>query len=233
VVLETWDGKVVSGSVLRFDSSRDLALIATRATDAPPVPLADSQTLRAGTPVVAIGNPFGFIGALSSGVIHSIGRFQIGPGEPLEWVAADLRLGPGNSGGPLADFRGQLIGVNTMITSGHLALAIPSRAVQRFLRRSQAGKLGVTVRRVIPAKGEPGMMILEISPGGAAEAASLFPGDILTAVNDRPAHFASDLQDAIDDATDGFLRIQFRRGMQSDIRQVAIALRPEGQRSAA
>src|SRR5258708_38875961 len=95
---------------------------------------------------MAIGNPLGFVGALTTGVIHAVGPIR-GLGS-RSWVQADVRLAPGNSGGPLADARGHVIGINTMV-AGRLALAIPSNVVQNFLSAGPSGAwLGVTVHPV-------------------------------------------------------------------------------------
>jgi len=92
-----------------------------------------------------VGNPLGFIGALTTGVVHALGPLR-GVGRQA-WVQAAVRLAPGNSGGPLANARGQVIGVNTMIAGGGLALAVPSNAVAEFLRRGATRPaLGITVR---------------------------------------------------------------------------------------
>lgn len=229
-----WEGKVVSGSVVRIDRRRDLALISAPGLNSPVASLGDSDALRAGTPLFAIGNPLGFVGAVSSGVVHAVGA--LGPGflGGLSWVQADLRLAPGNSGGPLADFQGQIVGINTMIVSGGLALAVPSRAVQAFLaRRGSMPQLGVVLRPVSIHIRELGMLVLELAPGGAAETASLLPGDILVAANGRRFRFVEDLQTAIEEAPGALLSIDFYRGGQPAIRKVVAKLQPEQVRSAA
>src|SRR5262249_59485595 len=91
----------------------------------------DSSSLRVGELVIAVGNPLGFIGALTTGVVHSFPARQ-------RWVAADVRLAPGNSGGPLADAQGRVVGINTMIAGG-LALAVASNAVGGLLKGRGAG----------------------------------------------------------------------------------------------
>lgn len=129
------DGRRFTGEVVRRDASRDLALLRIRATGLRPAPLGDSSSLRPGEIVIAVGNPFGFSGAVSTGIVHALGTL---PNLGGPWVQSDVRLAPGNSGGPLADASGRVIGINTMIAGG-LALAIPSRAVQRFIQVAAAG----------------------------------------------------------------------------------------------
>ena len=234
--VESWEGKAMKATLVRIDKHRDLALLAVPGLNGAPVTLGDSSLLRAGTPVVAIGNPLGFVGAVSSGVIHSVGRMRVmGPnGGSAEWICADVRLAPGNSGGPLADFHGHVVGINTMIAAGGLAFAVPSRAVQRFLARTGApATLGVVVRAVGLRNGRAGMLILELVPGGAAQAASLLPGDILISADSKRLEHPDDLLAAIEDSSGDLLRIDFHRGTQDALRQVTARLQPERVRSAA
>jgi serine protease Do len=112
--------------VLR-DRERDLALLRPLSLPAGrAAAIGDSGALRPGQLVLALGNPLGIAGAVATGIIHSIGR---------DWIQADVRLAPGNSGGMLADAAGRVIGINTMIFRG-LALAVPSNAVGSFVERS-------------------------------------------------------------------------------------------------
>ena len=125
-----WDGRSFSASIEAADPQRDLAALLVEASDLCPAPIGDSDGLRAGQFVFAVGNPLGLAGAVSTGIIHAVDsrRGTRGGG----WIQADVRLLPGNSGGPLADAQGRVIGVNSMIAGG-LALAVPSSAVARFL----------------------------------------------------------------------------------------------------
>jgi serine protease Do len=225
LAVESWEGKTVSASVLKIDLGRDLALLSAPGLHAPSSQLGDSNELRAGTPVIAVGNPMGFVGAVSTGIVHAIG-----PAAPISkslWIHADVRLAPGNSGGPLADLQGRIVGINTMIVSGGLALAIPSRAVQSFLTRTTSGRsLGVVVRPVSLKEGSIGMIILELVRGGAAEGASLMPGDILVGSNEKRFRFLDDLQSAIDEAPGELLGLSFYRAGQEKLRQVVVQLLP-------
>ena len=223
ITVEWWEGKSTAATVTKVDRRRDLALLQVPKLEAPPATLADSSRLKAGTPVIAVGNPLGFIGALSSGVVHAVR--PIAQGGP-KWIHADVRLAPGSSGGPLADFDGQVLGVNTMIVSSGLALAIPSRAVQQFLLPSTGRRtLGVTIRPVQSKNSQTGLMILEIAEGGAAERSSLLPGDILAHANGRPLRDADDLQAAMDEAADFLLHVQFYRAGKPELRRVAVQLK--------
>jgi serine protease Do len=225
VTVEWWEGKSTAATVTKVDRRRDLALLQVPKLEAPPAALGDSNRLKAGTPVLAVGNPLGFIGALSSGVIHAVR--PVAGGGP-KWIHADVRLAPGSSGGPLADFDGQVLGVNTMIISSGLALAIPSLIVQNFLLPSTARKtLGVTVRSVQSRNGQAGLMILEVAEGGAAERSSLLPGDILAGAAGKKFRDADDLQAAMDEAADSLLHIEFYRAGRPELRRVAIELKQQ------
>lgn len=232
ITVESWDGKRTPATIEKRDRSRDLALLQVPQLDAPSATLGDSGNLKAGIPVLAVGNPLGFIGALSSGVVHALR--PITPGGP-KWVHADVRLAPGSSGGPLALFDGQVIGINTMIVSSGLALAIPSRVVQHFLLPSARRKsFGVTIRPVQSKNSTGiGLMILEIEEGSAAERSSLLPGDILAGANGRKFRDSDDLQAAMDEAADGLLRVEFYRAEKPELRRVTVELKQQGVANAA
>jgi serine protease Do len=124
-------GRAVQARLLARDPECDLAALAIDAHDLAPAEIGDSDSLRVGQLVVAVGNPMGLAGAVTAGLIHAIGpRRSAGP----SLIQADLRLAPGNSGGPLADARGRVIGINAMIAGG-LALAVPSSLVARFVAK--------------------------------------------------------------------------------------------------
>ena len=215
IQIETWEGTVLPVSTVKLNRSRDLALLTVASFKTPSLPLGDSRTLKPGTPVFAVGHPMGFVGAVSSGVIHHA--------NVPRWVCADVRLAPGNSGGPLADFSGQLVGINTMVITGGLALAVPSRDVQRFLKHDDARNLGVTVTAV-EFKGRFGVLVTGIVPGSPAERASLMPGDILIASDQLTFTNTDDLTDAIDNAPNGLLHLDFYRGDRQSTRHVTADL---------
>ncbi len=227
LTVESWEGKNIRATLIKLDRRRDLALLGVPGLNGTPVTLGDSHLLRAGTPVFAVGNPLGFVGALSSGVVHRVGpmRFRGSPGRDTDWICSDLRLAPGNSGGPLADYRGHVVGINTMIAAGGLAFAVSSRTLQGFLQRSaQPDTLGVTVRPVQFPDKRSGLLILELARQGPAETASLLPGDILTAANKRALESPEDLADAIEETSTGLLELTFYRGRHDMPRCVAVRL---------
>ena len=131
----TPDGRQIRGEVVARDVHRDIAIVRAPAAKMPPVQTADPGTLRPGSLGFAIGHPFGVVEAVSAGVLQAVGWLPAGlePGrQRLRWVQADVRLAPGNSGGPLADAEGRVIGVSAMILAG-LALAVPATDVEAML----------------------------------------------------------------------------------------------------
>lgn len=207
--VELWDGRCFDARVVARDPRRDLTVLRISADGLEAAMPGDSASLRPGELVMAIGNPLGFIGALSTGVVHSIGPL---PGMGHErWILADVRLAPGNSGGPLANAQGQVVGINTAIVNG-LGVAAPVSTAMDFLRRGARPALGATLRPL-----RFGLLILEVDPGGAAVAASLRAGDILLTSVGK-------LSDALDSGLD-VMRLRFLRGNRERVREVCVQLR--------
>lgn len=221
---ELWDGRSLDAEIKSRDPRTDLAKLKLSAADLPVLGVRHAASLRAGELVVAVGNPLGFVGALTTGVMQASGPIRGLGRKP--WVQASIRLAPGNSGGPLADAEGRVIGINTMVVSGGLALAIPTETVQDFLKRGSRPNLGVTVQ---PVRG--GVLVVEVAPNSAAERASLLIGDLLIAANGRAFASIEDLGDALDDAAGGILKLRFLRGDRLREREVSILL--DGLREAA
>jgi len=219
-----WDGRSLPAEIAARDLRRDLATLRIAASGLPAAALRDSNELRPGELVIAIGNPLGFMGALTAGVVHAVGPL---PGlGPRKWIQAGVRLAPGNSGGPLADAAGNVVGVNTMV-AGRLGLAVPSNEVARLLRGKRAYPLGVTLRPIpVTSQGRErlGLIILELAPDGAASRASLFPGDILVGAEGRFFGALEDLEDALEAHSGPILRLQFLRADPNKLRSVAVCL---------
>ena len=128
-------------TMAQTDEHRDLALLALHsapAADLSPATLGDTGGLRPGQLVLAIGHPFGLTNAVTAGIVHAVGQVR-GMWEPtprsrkLSWIQADIMLAPGNSGGPLLDIEGRVIGINTMVAGG-LALAVPVSDIRALLQ---------------------------------------------------------------------------------------------------
>jgi serine protease Do len=202
--VELWDGRSFGAIVTARDPQRDLAVLTVEAGDLPCAPIRVSGALRVGELVFAMGNPLGVVGALTVGIIHAISPADGAYGQG--WIQADISVTRGNSGGPLADAQGRVIGINSMV-SGGLTLAIPSAAVEHFL--TEGGKrptLGVTLRSVsIPLQGVPifGLLVLGVVAGGAAEAAGIALGDVVIGVAGRRLGRPEDLTSAVRHAKPG------------------------------
>jgi serine protease Do len=125
--IELADGRRLQGWLIARDPKRDLAALAVNSGGLPMPSVRSAQTLRPGEMVIAIGNPWDGVRAVSTGIVHhAVGN--------APWLIADIRLAPGNSGGPLADAQGNVVGVNSMIVGG-FGCAVTSDSVESFLHR--------------------------------------------------------------------------------------------------
>lgn len=216
------DGRVLDAVCISRDPKRDLAALKVEVSDLPAAIIGDSATLRVGELVLAIGNPNGIKSALTTGIIHAI---KLKDASRSQWVMADVRLAPGNSGGPLSDARGRVIGINTMIADG-LALAVPSNVVERFLHGSERPYLGVSVQPVFIPQADQrifGLLLVEVLSGSPASKAGLLIGDVLIGASGQ---FFSGLNHLINvlynAAAGGLLTLDIIRGGK----QIAVEMRP-------
>jgi serine protease Do len=229
--VKLWDGRMLEAVVSTRDRARDLAMLRASGAGLPAATLADSSKVRVGELVFAIGSPMGFVGALSTGVIHSTGTVR-GLG-PNSWLQADVQLATGNSGGPLADAQGRVVGINTMVAGG-LALAVPSNAVANFLAYgTEDVALGVELQRVrmllenkSRKESRIGLLILKVNPGSAASLASLMIGDVLAGANETLFRSVNDLEIALQGRGERVLQLLFVRGKRRSIRKVSVRLGP-------
>jgi len=207
------DGRLLDATVIDRDSRHDLAALRIHGTDLRPARMGDSRSLRVGEVVVALGNPWGHEGAVTAGVIASAhppeenSSDPAGPRHQPDWgfgwnmplserhdlIVADIRLYPGNSGGPLVDARGRVVGVNTMVGGG-LGFALPHHVVEAFVSGLERERLylGLQITTVpIPALirarlgiAQPSAaLVLGVEENGPADAAGLQLGDVLLAVD--------------------------------------------------
>jgi S1-C subfamily serine protease len=131
------DGRTLPAQLLAHDARHDLAALAVDATDLPTIELGDSRQLQAGQWVLALGHPWGVAGAVTAGTVIGMGS-QL-PEMPIsgrELIAVCLHLRPGNSGGPLVDVQGRLVGINTMMAGPEVGLAVPVHVAKAFLRQA-------------------------------------------------------------------------------------------------
>jgi serine protease Do len=173
--------------VVRRDPARDLAALQLDAvSQLVPADIRDSGTLAVGELVFAAGNPLGFVGAVTAGLVHR---------SSARWVVADVRLAPGNSGGPLADAQGRVVGINSMVAHG-LALAVPTAEVAAFLETQAERRLGITYVKVGAREGGhriEALLITGIEPGSVAERSGLVLGDAIVGTNDPRREAALDV----------------------------------------
>jgi serine protease Do len=164
------------------DPDRDLAVLEVEASGLPAAAIGDSDRVRPGELVFAVGNPLGLAGAVNAGIITSAPRSGRG------MIAADVSLAPGNSGGMLATAEGRVIGINSMMRMPGMALAVPSNAVRDLLAQTpgERGFLGLSLQQVpLPAAwitaetGDTGFLVTEVSARGSAESAGIVVGDII------------------------------------------------------
>ena len=208
------DGTEYELDVVGADPLSDLAIARARAATLVPIPIGDADTLRVGQLVVAIGNPMGFSGSVTSGVVSGLGRSLAtadGNGHRRfveDVIQTDAALNPGNSGGALADWKARLIGVNTAVAGMGLGLAVPINSTTQAIlsalmrngrvRRAFLGIAGGT-RAMPPAMAErlgrkAGVEVQEVVTGSPAAAAGLQGGDLIVSVGEYSVAKAGDLQ---------------------------------------
>ena len=179
------DGRRFAARVQARHPERDLALLKVDAADLPAIDVGDSSTVRPGQLVMAIGHPLGFRGAVTTGIVVAAGQAATPEGPRTgDWLQADVTLLPGNSGGPLVDARGRVVGINTMV-NGALSLAIPSQAVENFVAGGQPGHIRgyLGVNGILAPLRRPdqalGFLLTEVVEGTPADRAGLIVGDII------------------------------------------------------
>ena len=198
------DGRTVKAEFLGSDRDTDIALIRIPAEKLTALPLGDSDQLRTGDRVLAIGNPFGFSQTVTSGIVSAVGRSGIRGLGYQNFIQTDASINPGNSGGALVNLAGQLVGINTasfnpqgsMAGNIGLGLAIPSNlardVVEQLITKGVVvrGTLGVETQNLSPqiAQGlglaeARGALVTRVLAGSAAAAAGLRAGDVVTAIN--------------------------------------------------
>jgi serine protease Do len=170
------------------------------------------------------------------GMVTSVGRSVEVGGEQLpDAVQADLALYPGNSGGPLADARGRVVGINSMVVPPRLALAVPSAVGARFLAPGGRVRMGVRTQRValppplvrrLGLPQEEALIVVEVLPGEPAAAAGLLPGDVLLAVDSTVLDSPSVLAERLDAVGERPARLDLLRG--GSVRQVEVTPRSTG-----
>jgi serine protease Do/serine protease DegQ len=195
------DGRQLNAKLLGTDPEADVAVIQIAADNLTALKVANSNQLRVGDFVVAIGNPFGLGQTVTSGIISALGRSGLGIEGYEDFIQTDASINPGNSGGALVNLRGEFVGMNTAILAPNggnvgIGFAIPSNmAIQLMESLVQHGEvrrglLGVSTQDLTPElikafnlKGQYGAVVSRIDSGSPAEKAGIEPGDIILAVN--------------------------------------------------
>ena len=190
-----YDGRVTSAELIGMDSDNDLAVLKIQLDNITAITQGDSDKVRVGDVVLAIGNPFGVGQSVSQGIVSATGRWNVGISEVAareNFIQTDAAINPGNSGGALVDAYGNLIGINTAVldesnTSAGISFAVPARIAMESLR--EIAKHGRVIRGWLGIEGGQhprikGIIISGIDLNGPAHQAGILPDDILTHIND-------------------------------------------------
>ncbi|MDP9380382.1 MAG: trypsin-like peptidase domain-containing protein [Chloroflexota bacterium] len=196
-------GERLDARVVDRDPDHDLASLRVSATDLPALQPGDSRRTHVGQWVLAAGNPMGMRGVVTAGIITGVGQVA-GPDRTWldDMIQADVMLAPGNSGGPLTDAMGQVLGINSMVASSGLALAIPAHVVERFLApggigQSYLGISGTEVTVQVNGRQRQGVLLIAVESWSPAERAGLLQGDILLSLDGEEIRSAEQLRRVI------------------------------------
>ncbi len=215
IQVSLFDGQVLEAEIIGSDAATDIALLKVEADGLVDMPIGDSEVVRVGDFVLAIGNPFGLGHTVTSGIVSALGRTGISRNGYEDFIQTDASINPGNSGGALVNMRGELVGINSAIISrsgGNVGIgfAVPTEIAGSVMRQIldfgevRRGLLGVTISGIdsevaeaLNASVDSGALITMIEPGSAAEDSGLHVDDIIVAVNDKKISDASELRNAI------------------------------------
>ena len=242
------DGKKLLAKVVGNDPETDLAVLRVNADKLPSITLGQSEQLRVGDVVLAIGNPFGVGQTVTAGIVSALGRSGLHINTFENFIQTDAAINPGNSGGALVDARGNLVGINTAIYSRSggsmgIGFAIPvstAKMVMEQIIRSGAvtrGWIGVEVQEITPALAESfklpdarGAIIAGVLRGGPADKAGVKPGDVLTAINDAPVSGPQSMLNLVAALQPGSsAKMKLRRQAQALDVSVTVGRRPKPQ----
>jgi len=238
------DRKEYQATLVGRDATSDLALLKINATNLPFVRFGDSTRTRVGDWVIAIGNPFGLGGTVTAGIVSALHR-NIGAGVYDRYIQTDASINMGNSGGPMFDLNGNVIGINTALISpsgGNVGVgfAIPAEQVKPVIdalrrgARPQRGYLGVAFQsiddNIADSLGIPknqGELIRSVTPGGPAARAGIEQGDVIMKINNRPVTPDEPLAYLVSNLPVGsHVPIELVRGGQRRNVNVVVAERP-------
>ncbi|HET6906224.1 MAG TPA: DegQ family serine endoprotease [Rhodanobacteraceae bacterium] len=224
VTVRLSDRRELTAKVVGTDPQYDIALLKVNAKDLPVVTIGDSHTLKPGQWVVAIGSPFGFDHSVTQGVVSAIGRtFGAADQQYVPFIQTDVPINRGNSGGPLFNLDGQVVGINSQIfssTGGYqgISFSIPidiaMNAVQQLKTKGYVtrGMIGVQIQDVtaeiakaqnLKLSSPRGALVASVTPGSGAEKAGIQVGDVILAYDGHPVDTASDLPPMVGATTPG------------------------------
>lgn len=211
VTVTLHDGRTLNAEVIGRDPDTDVAVVRIPAENLTALALADSDRLRVGDFVVAIGNPFGLGQAVTSGIVSALGRSGLRGLGYQNFIQTDASINPGNSGGALVNLRGELVGINTAIFSpsgGNIGIgfAIPSNLARNVMNQLMAfgevkrGSLGVQAQdldarlaRALGLDEGRGAVVTQVVPDSPADKAKLQAGDVITKIDGKPVASADEL----------------------------------------
>jgi serine protease Do len=239
------DGRRFSGRIVGLDTRVDLALIKIDAEDLPSLPLGDSNALRVGEFVLALGHPFGLEQSVSFGIVSRKGAPLTVAAPGFDFIQTDAAINPGNSGGPLVNMAGQVVGINSMAArNGSIGFAIPSNLVKLLVPQLASkgkvewGWLGVSIAEVtdedlprLKLRQARGVLIRGVMPGEPADKGGVRAEDVLVAVDGTPLDTPRDLQRVVSSTPVGKrVRVRLLRdGRETEV-EVTIGLYKERER---
>ena len=211
------DGTTHKAAVVARNQTLDLALLRVAAQNLPAIPAANASELRLGELVLAIGHPWGQRNVVTLGIVSGNGEVEVnGMGRKAQYIRSDVRLAPGNSGGPLLNARGELVGINAMIFGGDLSVAIPSHVASAWANGAEGRQpltLGVQLQPVelrTANQKQYGLLIAGIAEASLAERSGLQVGDVVVQANGVATTEPTVLRDSL--TTGGGLNLQILRG---------------------
>ena len=236
------DGRRFSGRIIGLDNRVDLALIKIDAADLPFLPIGDSNSLRVGEFVLALGHPFGLEQSVSFGIVSRKGAPLTVAAPGFDFIQTDAAINPGNSGGPLVNMAGQVVGVNSMAArNGSIGFAIPSNLVKLLVPQLASkgkvewGWLGVSIAEItdedltrLKLREARGVLIRGVMPGEPADRGGVMADDVLVAVDGTPLDTPRDLQRVVSSTPVGKrVRVKLlREGRETEV-EVTIGLYKE------